>query len=305
MEEVDVSPDVTLIMPAWRVHAEWFRAAVHSALAQRGCDLELIVVDDGSPEPVADLVASIDDPRLHVLRIEHEGAAAARNAGIAHSRGRLIRFLDADDLLEPDSTARLAALIGDRDDVIAHGATLVCDAELRPRRTIASPLEGDVVVPCLLAEFAVRHVSMLFTRRVVELAGPWDGGSHISEDWDFVLRALEHAAVRADSGTATLYRRHRGSLTGVATLLVGEEARLWVIRRYFERHPEQRGTRLERRVLTAADLDHAAAFAALGDRRRVAARLGRAARRDPLRATGAAARLAARGLRARYASPGW
>jgi hypothetical protein len=76
-----------------------------------------------------------------------------------------------------------------------------------------------------------------------------------------------------------------------------------VIRRYFERHPEQRGTRFERRVLAAADLDHAATYAALGDRRQAAVRLRRAARRDPLRAAETTARLAARGLRARYASP--
>ena len=295
-----MSTDVTLTMAAWRPRPEWFKEAVCSALDQRDCELELVIVDDGSPEPI---VAPVDDPRLRVVRIEHGGTAAARNAGIEHARGRLIRFLDADDVLEPDSTARLKALIGDRDNVVAHGATVVCDEELRPQRTIASPLEGDVVLPCLLGEFAVRHVSMLFPRRVVELAGPWVGGYHISEDWDFVLRALEHAQVRADPETATLYRRHGGSRTGVAALAVGEEDRGRVIQRYFERHPEQRGTRFERRVLAAADLDQAATYAARGDRRQAAVRLRRAARRDPLRAAETTARLAARGLRARYASP--
>ena len=131
------------------------------------------------------------------------------------------------------------------------------------------------------------------------LAGPWFGGYHISEDWDFVLRALEHATIRADPGTATLYRRHAGSRTGVAALSVGEEDRSRVLQRYFERHPEQRGTRLERQVLAAADLDHAAAYAALGHRREAAVRLRRAARLEPVQAAVATARLVARDLRAR------
>ena len=287
---------MTLAMAAWQPRQDWFREAVASALDQRGCDFELVVVDDGSPEPIS---GPVDDPRLRVVRIEHGGTAAARNAGIAHARGRLIRFIDADDVLEPDSTARLAALIGVRNDVVAHGTTVVSDEELRPLRMIASSLEGDVVVPCLLGKFDVRHVSMLFPRRVVELAGPWFGGYHISEDWDFVLRALEHATIRADPGTATLYRRHAGSRTGVAALSVGEEDRSRVLQRYFERHPEQRGTRLERQVLAAADLDHAAAYAALGHRREAAVRLRRAARLEPVQAAVATARLVARDLRAR------
>jgi GT2 family glycosyltransferase len=280
-----MTPHVTLAMATWRPQPDWLRDAVASALDQRDCLFELVVVDDGSPEPVADLLSGFDDhPRLRVVRIEHGGTAAARNAGIEHARGRLIRFLDADDVLEPHSTARLAALVGERDDLIAYGATVVCDESLRPLRTIASELEGNVVVPCLLGRFAVRHVSMLFPRRVVELAGPWIGGFHVSEDWDFVLRALEHGEARADASTATYYRRHGASRTGAAGVAAGEDDRERVIRRFFERNPERRGTRLERSAFAAAHLDRAAAYAAEGARRAAAERLARAARLAPLAA---------------------
>jgi glycosyltransferase involved in cell wall biosynthesis len=286
-------------MAAWRPEPRWFHEAVASALGQRDCSFELIVVDDGSPEPVADLLEGKRDPRLRVVRIEHGGTAAARNAGIANARGRLLRFLDADDVLEPHSTARLAALIGERDDVVAHGATVVCDEALRPRRTIASELEGNVVVPCLLGRFDVRHVSMLFPRRVVQLAGPWVGGFNISEDWDFVLRTLEHAGVRRDPLTATFYRRHGRSRTGAAELAVGEQDRGRVLDRYFERHRELRGTALERRARAAALLDAAAAYAAVGERRAATIRLARGARLAPPAAATAAARLLVRGARTR------
>jgi glycosyltransferase involved in cell wall biosynthesis len=284
-------------MAAWQVEPRWFLEAVKSALDQRGCSIELIVIDDGSPEPIAPLLRGLDDDRLRVVRVEHGGTAAARNAGISHARGRLLRFLDADDVLEPDSTARLARLIGDREDLVAYGATIVCDEALNPLRTIASSFEGDLVTPCLLGRLEVRHVSMLFPRRVVERAGPWVGGYQISEDWDFVLRALEHAEARADQMPATYYRRHGGSRTGVANVAAGEADRRRVVRRFFERHPEQRGTRLERAAIAATDLDRAAAYAAAGERRVAMNRLAAAARRAPLAAGALAARLLVRNLR--------
>ena len=182
-------------------------------LAQTVIAIEVIVVLDGPDAQTELALGAFDDPRLRIVRIEHGGTAAARNAGIEHARGRLISFLDADDVLEPESTARLVRLIGGREDVVAYGATVVCDESLRPLRTIGSDVRGNAVETCLLGRFDVRHVSMLFPRRVVELAGRWDSGFHISEDWDFVLRALEHAEVVPDPLPATYYRRHGASRT--------------------------------------------------------------------------------------------
>ena len=92
-------------MPAWRPREDWLRAAVASALDEEACPLELVVVDDGSEEPVAPLLEDVIDPRLRVVRIEHGGSAPARNAGGAASRGTHIRYVDADDVVEPGSTA--------------------------------------------------------------------------------------------------------------------------------------------------------------------------------------------------------
>jgi glycosyltransferase involved in cell wall biosynthesis len=289
-----MEPDVTLTMAAWRPERAWLHEAVRSALDNHGCSIELVVVDDGSPEPVADLLAEVSDPRLRIVRIDHAGTAAARNAGIEHARGRLIRFLDADDVVAPESTARLASLIGDAEDVVAYGVTVVCDEELRPLRSIGSGLEGNVVVPCLLGRFDVRHVSMLFPRRVVERAGPWAEGFAVSPDWDFVLRAVEHASVRADAEPATYYRRHSSSQSRTVGVEQGERDRHRVLDGYFARHPEQRRTRLERAARAAADLDRAAAYAAAGERRVAAGRLLRAARSAPLTSAVLGARLLVR-----------
>ncbi len=248
----DVSaPLVSLVMAAWKPRFDWLLAAVDSALDHQGCDVELVVVDDGSPESVESLLQERQDPRLRVVRVPHGGEPRARNAGTAAARGHFIRYIDADDVLAPGSTARLVALADRHRPVIAYGATQVCDEELRPLWTMTSNVAGEATSECLLGNFSVRVPSMLFPRSVVALAGEWDPGFRVSHDWDFVLRALEHAPVRGEGAVATLYRRHGSSATGDP--LHGVDGAQRVVARYFERHPEQRGTALERR--THASLD--------------------------------------------------
>jgi glycosyltransferase involved in cell wall biosynthesis len=252
---------------------------VNSALEQRGCRVELIVVDDGSPEAVRRLLEGIADPRLHVVRIDHAGPSAARNAGITHAQGELIRFVDSDDVLEPESTSHLSSFI-DGNDVIAYGATLVCDEDLHPVRLIASTLQGHIVEECLLGHFDVRLPALLFSRSVVEAGGPWDASYSVSEDWDFVLRALDHARVAGDQRVALRYRRHSGSVSRTASIAEGEHARRRLTISYFERHPEH-GATLRRRAWTAIYLDSGRAYWETGHYGRSVQRLARALASDP------------------------
>lgn len=228
-------------MPVWRPKAQWLHEAVHSALAQRDCDLELIVVDDGNDVPVADLLADIDDPRVRHVRIAHGGVSAARNAGVAAATGAFLRFIDADDVSESGSTARLRALSSST--TIAYEDTVVCDDQLQPQYRISSRLAGDIAVPCLLGQFDSRHVSMLFPAEVVRRAGPWDERLRVRQDFDFVLRCLEHAMAVPGTGTATYYRRHDASATRSPHAIEdAQRSTRLVLASYFARHLELRGT---------------------------------------------------------------
>jgi glycosyltransferase involved in cell wall biosynthesis len=270
---------VSLIMPAWQPRPDWLREAVKGALGQRGCEIELLVIDDGSPEPVTSLLADFDDPRLRVIRSGHGGASAARNTGTAEARGGYLRFIDADDVIEDESTAQLLALTEGRDDVIAYGATLFCDQDLRPLWTMTSDVEGSAVTAALLGRFTTRVHAFLFPRRVVEQAGEWSTEIHVVQDWDFILRALEHASVRGTSSVATRYRRHpRGLTANTAEAARGSEQ---VVERYFERHPEQRGTALERKSWARVLAHSGRVYLTHGYFGRGIGSLARAAIRDP------------------------
>lgn len=237
-------------MTVWQPRPDWFLQAVGSALRQQGCRIELLVVDDGSPEPVARLLSDFEDERLRILRIPHGGVSHARNAGTADASGDYVRYIDGDDVLEGESTLRLLRLVGDSEALFSYGASLMCDENLRPIWKLVCRRQGDVALDSLLARFTVRPHALLFPRSVLDATGEWDASFDSAEDWDFITRAAEHARAIGESRVATYYRRHTGSITGTLTTDIGqgERSARKVVDRYFERHPEKRGTRLERQA---------------------------------------------------------
>jgi hypothetical protein len=134
---------------------------------------------------------------------------------------------------------------------------------------------------------------------VVEAAGLWDPEFLVSGDWDFVLRALEHAEVVGDERVTFYYRRNPRSLSRTAKVAAGEIARRRLIRKYFERHPEQRGSALERRALSAMYLDRAQAYWHFGQYPASITRLARAVVADPVAGIDTIAQVTKRVLRLR------
>ena len=90
--------------------AKFLRATLESILAQTVPPLEILVIDDGSPDNSGEIAASLG-PAITVLRIANGGASAARNFGAAQARGRWIAFCDQDDLWHPDKLRRQLNLV--------------------------------------------------------------------------------------------------------------------------------------------------------------------------------------------------
>lgn len=75
--------------------------SLQSVLSQDYDDFEVVVVNDGSTDRSADIVRSINDPRIRLIEQENGGPSKARNTGIKNAKGEWIVFLDADDELLP------------------------------------------------------------------------------------------------------------------------------------------------------------------------------------------------------------
>jgi glycosyltransferase involved in cell wall biosynthesis len=87
---------VSIIIPLYN-KAPYVRRALDSIAAQSLSDFEVIVIDDGSTDDGAAIVTGYPDARYRLIRQANAGPGAARNTGIAQSRGEFIAFLDADD----------------------------------------------------------------------------------------------------------------------------------------------------------------------------------------------------------------
>ena len=96
-------PLVSVVVPVYNVEP-YLHRCVDSILTQTYQNLEVILVDDGSPDNcsiICDEYAKLD-PRIHVIHKENGGVSSARNAALDAARGDYVTFVDSDDYLLSD-----------------------------------------------------------------------------------------------------------------------------------------------------------------------------------------------------------
>lgn len=204
---------ISAIVPAYN-SGRYLSAAIDSALAQTYPILELVVVDDGSTDETADVLAAYRE-RVHVLRQNNRGPAAARNSGIAAARGELLAFLDADDAWHPRKVElqveRLAAepAVG-----LVHCGMEWVDAVDRTLGVTTGGQEGWVADAILRLEEGVigPPSTWLLPRRIVEETGGFDERLLSSEDWDLAYRIARRHPIAYVPLALTRYRDHGGGV---------------------------------------------------------------------------------------------
>jgi len=100
-------PLVSVVIPAYQAE-RWIGETIRSVQAQTYRNLEIIVVDDGSPDNLAELVERMaqEDDRIRLIRKENGGLPAARNTGIDEAKGEWVAPVDADDLWYPEKVEK-------------------------------------------------------------------------------------------------------------------------------------------------------------------------------------------------------
>jgi glycosyltransferase involved in cell wall biosynthesis len=188
--ELVVQPLVSILINNYN-YGHYLAEAIDSALAQTYPQVEVIVVDDGSTDDSAAIIAGYGD-RIQAIYQANQGQASAFNAGFARSRGELICFLDADDIFLPDKVATIVAafavspLIG----WCFHPQVLFQQGE--PRPTPVAPAPVPIVQRDLVAlmqrgklgdpfDFPIPATSaMSFHRQLLQTILPMPQGPGIS-----------------------------------------------------------------------------------------------------------------------------
>ena len=99
-----VQPKVSIIVPVYKVPENYLRKCIESIIAQTMKDIEILLVDDGSPDNCGEICDSYaaKDSRIRVLHKKNGGLSSARNAGFLAATSKWIMFVDGDDWIEPD-----------------------------------------------------------------------------------------------------------------------------------------------------------------------------------------------------------
>lgn len=189
-----------MIVPAYKAEAT-IGSAVATVAAQTLGDLELVVVDDASPDGTFDrartALQAASLPYAVAQLDANAGPSGARNAGVALARGQYVAFLDADDVWMPDKLRLQAELMDRHTEVTLCG----CRADMvAPDGRVLGPLFEDL--PDFLPDGWKRllweafiQTSCVLVRRADLGSQPFDPSLRVAEDRDLWIRLASNGAV--------------------------------------------------------------------------------------------------------------
>ena len=225
-------PLVSIVIPAYN-HGNYLDAAIRSVLEQDYPRVELIVIDDGSTDNSRDVLIKYAG-QFHFESQSNSGQVATLNRGWLMSRGEILAYLSADDLLLQGAIRRAVCCLEQNPDaVLTYCDFNLIDPHSAVVRRVATP-EFDYL------EMATQFVcapgpGAFFRRSAFERAGCWDPGYQQMLDYEYWLRlGLCGRFVRIPEVLAA-YRVHPGSQTFAASSEIRPGEPVTIIERYFDR----------------------------------------------------------------------
>jgi glycosyltransferase involved in cell wall biosynthesis len=242
---------VSVIIPVYK-GAAFIALSIESVLAQSHLDLDLIIVNDGSPDnSVAVIQPYFADPRVKYIEQQNAGVAAARNTGIRAATGDYIALLDQDDLWLPDKLACQVEYLDKHPEIalVHSNIHFIGEAGERipdPEWAWVAPTYGQVL-PELVQWNRICTCTVLLRKSVLEQVGLFRQELAPADDWDLWLRvAARHPIGFVDAVTAC-YRVHQGNES--RNLLKMQEAEIRVVETFIREHPGAVGDAITRAKL--------------------------------------------------------
>ncbi|MFI5363276.1 MAG: glycosyltransferase family 2 protein [Elusimicrobiota bacterium] len=206
---------ISIIFPYYNGQT-FIREALESVRAQTYRDFELLLIDDGSPDPkqsefVKDLIAGYKDDRFKYFHKPNGGLSNARNFGYAQAQGSHIAFLDQDDLWKPEKLEVQMGVFRKNPAVefIFTNGVSFGEAALpfRRRRSIQEGIIFDSYSEMLRGN-VVSALTVMFTRPLVDKVGLSNPRYSVCPDYEYFLRMSEKTDFYFIDKPLALYRLH-------------------------------------------------------------------------------------------------
>ncbi len=219
------TPLVSVIIPCYN-QAQYLPEAIDSVLKQTYPRVEVVVVNDGSPDDTEGVANGYGDRIRYVTRA-NGGISLARNTGIANADGAYVKFLDADDYLHPEQIGwQMDALAGRQDAVSFTGCRLFRDGH--PEEYLDHIPRARSLLPDLFRPIDWGSIlCFLWPRQLVDKVAGFSAGVHHAEDWYFACRVgLLDPAFLPDPRIGCYYRQRVGSPSADRSAWARSQARL-------------------------------------------------------------------------------
>jgi glycosyltransferase involved in cell wall biosynthesis len=156
---------VSVIIPVYNVE-RYIADTVQSVLNQTYSQVEVLIVDDESPDRSVEVCQQFNDPRINILHQQNRGLAGARNTGIRYATGDYIAFLDGDDLWLPEKLEKHVAHLEQCPQVgVSFSRSALIDETGTPTGTYLMPQLRDITAEDMLCACPIGNGSAAVLRR--------------------------------------------------------------------------------------------------------------------------------------------
>lgn len=201
-------PSVSVVIPAYN-HANYIEESIHSVRSQGYPDVEIIVVNDGSPDGTGAILAPcVASHQIRYIEQPNRGAASARNRGLMEATGEFVIFLDDDDLSEDGS---IRAQVDELSRLPGHVAVAGCSVTLTdgvlgepPDFPSADYGPADFIQNGRI----ISPGQVLFRREALLAVGGFDAEIRLADDWDLYIRISAVGPIRLERKVVLIYRVH-------------------------------------------------------------------------------------------------
>lgn len=208
---------VSIILPTYN-RARLVAESIHSVLQQTYTDFELLIIDDGSEDNTAEIIAAIKDERIHYFKKPHTGhTSILKNFALSVAKGDLVAFIDSDDLWKKEKLAMQVELLNENkavgfsisDVTTFKDKTILIDHSYKPQHTIECE---NIFNKLAKSQMLIYNPTLVIRKECFTKVGLFNE-SMLSGDYHFNMRLSNHYNAAVIYETLVLRRVHDSNMS--------------------------------------------------------------------------------------------